>query len=106
MGRFLVAGLVLLYASVASAQQPATMAVTIASPSAPATSVDVRPAIPCNSKPGTIVASMSGEVSGWTITGGDTQDFVVSGHNVVVGKSGIASASCGQALALTVVPTQ
>jgi hypothetical protein len=105
--RITLAGLIFLCASAAEAQQPATLAVTIGTPSAPATSVvDTRPVIPCAAKPGFIVASLAGEVSGWALASGDAQDFEISGHNVVVGKSGIAAANCGKPLAVTVVPTQ
>jgi len=105
--RIILAVLAALCAAVAaSAQQPATLSVTIGAPSAPATSVvDTKPQIPCRAPPGFIVASLSGEVSGWVITSGDAPDFEISGHNVIVGKNGIASASCGQSLALTVAPT-
>jgi hypothetical protein len=106
VGRFLTAGLMALYAAGASAQQPATLAVTIGSQAAPVTSVDTKPVVPCNARPGFIVASSTGEVSGWALASGDAQDFEISGHNVVVGKSGIAAANCGKPLAVTVVPTQ
>jgi len=36
------------------------------------------------------------------LASGDTQDFEIQGHNVIVGKAGI----CGKPLAATVVPTQ
>jgi hypothetical protein len=63
MACLLAAGLAFLLTSGASAQQPATLAVTIGAPSAPATSVvDTRPVIPCQARPGFIAASMSGEV--------------------------------------------
>ena len=57
----LAAGLMFLYVAGASAQQPATIAVTIGGQAAPATSVDSRPNVPCNAHPGFVVASMTGE---------------------------------------------
>lgn len=70
------------------------------------------PTIPCGTPAGTVVASMTvtggdGNPVSYTLTGGDTADFAVSGANIVVASAGIASGACtGKPTSLTVTATQ
>ena len=69
------------------------------------------PTVACTAAPGTVVATLSttggdGSPASFTATGGDTDDFAVSGSNVVVGPNGVAAASCGATENLSVAATQ
>jgi hypothetical protein len=65
----------------------------------------------CAVPEGTVVSQLSttggdGNPVTFSLTGGDTTDFAISGSNVVVGPNGIATADCGQTEAVTVTASQ
>jgi hypothetical protein len=65
----------------------------------------------CAVPAGTVVSTLSttggdGNAVTYSLTGGDTTDFAVSGSNIVVGSSGIAAADCGKTETVAVSASQ
>lgn len=81
--------------------------------SPPALALIINPSsatLACNAAAGTVVAALSvtggdGNAIAYSLAG-NTTDFAISGSNVVVGPSGIASGSCGKTFAETITATQ
>jgi hypothetical protein len=69
------------------------------------------PSIGCTTPAGTVVSTLSvtggdGNPVSYSITGGDTTDFVLSGTSIVVASGGITSPDCGKSESVTVTATQ
>ena len=65
----------------------------------------------CAVPQGTVVSQLStvggdGNPVAFSITGGDSTDFAISGSNVIIGPNGITAANCGQTEAVTVSASQ